>query len=226
LIMRWKKLNNMTKTILVINPNSSTSVTEGMAEELKGPCENLNLNIEFATIAEAPEAIETAEDVEIAHKLAFELVNKSNADAYVIACFCDPGIVELRAAGYQNVFGIGESAMHMASNMGANFGIVSILEASIGRHAEQVERAGLLAKLAGDRALNLGVLELANIDLARPRIERVGKTLRDDDGAGALILGCAGMGIHRAWLQDLLRIPIIDPCWAGVAMAAGALGTL
>jgi Asp/Glu/hydantoin racemase len=34
------------------------------------------------------------------------------------------------------------------------------------------------------------------------------------------------MGIHRAWLQGLLNIPIIDPCWAGVAMAAGALGIL
>jgi allantoin racemase len=154
------------------------------------------------------------------------LVKNSNVDAYVIACFCDPGVVDLRAAGHQNVFGIGESAMHMSANMGAKFGIVSILEASIGRHMEQVERSGLKSMLAGDLPLNLGVLELANIELARPRIENVGKTLRDEYGAGALILGCAGMGIHRAWLQELLRIPIIDPCWAGVAMAAGALGTL
>lgn len=54
--------------------------------------------------------------------------------------------------------------------------------------------------------------------IARPRIETVGKLLRDEYDAGALILGCAGMGIYRVWLQDLLRIPIIDPCWAGLGM--------
>tara|TARA_R110002074_G_scaffold319356_1_gene489737 strand:- start:15 stop:614 length:600 start_codon:yes stop_codon:yes gene_type:complete len=197
-----------------------------MAEELAEPSENLNIRIEYATIANAPAAIETAEEVEIAHKMTFDLVSHSNADAFVIACFCDPGVADLRQAGYQNVFGIGESAMHMAANMGKKFGIISILEASIERHTEQVARAGLNTMLAGDVALNMGVLELADIKKARPRIETVGKLLRDEYDAGALILGCAGMGIHRAWLQDLLHIPIIDPCWAGLGMATTALGTL
>lgn len=212
--------------ILIINPNSSVSVTEDMAQELIIPCQNLNINAQYETIADAPKAIETADDVNIAHKMTFDLVKNSNADAYVIACFCDPGVVKLRATGHLNVFGIGESAMHMAAGMGVNFGIISILDASIDRHLAQVERAGLTSKLAGDIALDLGVLELADFDLARPRIERVGKMLRDDHGAGALILGCAGMGVHRQWLQNLLKIPIIDPCWAGIVMATAAVGTL
>ncbi len=215
----------MNNHILMINPNSSKSVTSSMAEELAGPDKNLNVRIEYATIADAPEAIETAADVEIAHKMTFDFVSHSIADAYVIACFCDPGVTDLRQAGYQNVFGIGDSAMHMAANMGKKFGIISILEASIERHAEQAARTGLNTMLAGDVALDLGVLELADKKIARPRIETVGKSLRDEYDAGVLILGCAGMGIHRLWLQDLLRIPVIDPCWAGLGMAATALGT-
>ncbi|MDA0708241.1 MAG: aspartate/glutamate racemase family protein [Proteobacteria bacterium] len=216
----------MVNKILIINPNSSKSVTKNMAQELTKPCLALNIDIEYATIDQAPEVIESAEEVEIAHRLTVDYVIQSQADAYVIACFCDPGVAELRAAGYQNVFGIGESAMHMASLISPKFGIISIMEPSIKRHIEQVERAGLTPKLAGDLALDLGGLELANIKRARPRIEAVARRLRDEHGAGSLILGCAGMGIHRAWLQGLLNIPIIDPCWAGVAMAAGALGIL
>jgi Asp/Glu/hydantoin racemase len=38
--------------------------------------------------------IESMEDVHLAHKLVTEYVEKSDYDAYVIACFCDPGVEE------------------------------------------------------------------------------------------------------------------------------------
>ena len=209
----------------MLNANSSCSVTNGMAAELARPAALINATIDYDQIDAAPEAIESTEDVHLAHKLVTEYVQKSDYDAYVIACFCDPGVEELRALGYQNVFGIAQSAMHLAANGGGKFGIVSILDISIERHKKQVERAGLSSMLAEDLALNLGVLELEDIELARPRIEQVGRKLVEEYGAESLILGCAGMGIHKEWLQNLLKKPIIDPCWAGLAMAAGYLGS-
>ena len=212
--------------ILVVNANSSACVTEGIKEELRPQVKLLNINIEYTEVSEAPAAIESSEDVKIAHKLTTDFVEKAEADAFVIACFCDPGVEELRALGYQNVFGIGESAMHLAANMAGKFGMLSISDLSIKRHQEQVARAGLTAMLAADLPLDMGVLELEDIDLARPRIEKMARKLVDEYDARSIILGCAGMGLHRAWLQDLIRIPIIEPCWAGVAMATAALGTL
>ena len=209
----------------MLNANSSCSVTQGMAAELAVPAALINATIDYDQIDAAPEAIESTEDVHLAHKLVTEYVQKSNYDAYVIACFCDPGVEELRALGNQNVFGIAESAMHLAANGGGKFGMISILDISIERHKKQVERAGLSSMLAEDLALNLGVLELEDLDLARPRIEQVGRKLVEDHGAESLILGCAGMGIHKEWLGNLLKKPIIDPCWAGLAMAAGYLGS-
>ena len=220
--MSHKKLS----TIHVINPNSSCSVTESLAKEISLPAMNLNVTIECSQIDEAPAAIESSADVAIAHKLVTERVTNSDADAFVIACFCDPGVERLRNQGHKNVFGIAESAMHLAANMGGKFGMISILDVSVERHIEQVERAGLSSMLAGDLALNLGVLELEDINLARPRIEKISRELVENRGAKSLILGCAGMGIHRAWLQDLLDVPVIDPCWAGVAMATASLGIL
>ncbi|MBT5073042.1 MAG: hypothetical protein HOJ34_05215 [Kordiimonadaceae bacterium] len=215
----------MKKRILMLNANSSCTVTKSMAEELAGPASLLNVTVDYDQIGAAPEAIESTEDVALAHELVTDYVKKSNYDAYVIACFCDPGVEDLRALGYQNVFGIAESAMHLAANMGGKFGMISILDISVARHKEQVERAGLTSMLAEDLALNLGVLELEDIDLTRPRIEKVGRTLVEEHDAQSLILGCAGMGLHKEWLQNLLAKPIIDPCWAGLAMAAGYLGS-
>ena len=215
----------MKPRILMLNANSSCSVTKGMAEEIAKPASLLNVTVEYDKIDEAPEAIESIEDVHLAHKLVTEYVEKSDYDAYVIACFCDPGVEELRALGYQNVFGIAESAMHIAANSGGKFGMVSILDVSVERHIKQVERAGLSDLLAADLALNLGVLELEDVDLARPRIEKVGRTLVEKFGAESLILGCAGMGLHKKWLENLLNKPIIDPCWAGLSMAVAYLGS-
>mgnify|MGYP003706010813 FL=1 len=217
--------DKMKPRILMLNANSSCSVTKGMAEELAKPASLLNVTVDYDQIAEAPEAIESMEDVHLAHKLVTEYIEKSDYDAYVIACFCDPGVEKLRALGYQNVFGIAESAMHLAAYSGGKFGMVSILDVSVERHIKQVEHAGLSDLLAADLALNLGVLELEDIDLARPRIEEVGRTLVEKFGAESLILGCAGMGLHKKWLENLLNKPIIDPCWAGLSMAVAYLGS-
>lgn len=211
--------------ILVINANSSCSVTEGLKEELAGPTKMYNLKIDYTQIDEAPVAIESTEDVRLADKLTTNFVQTHDAKSYVIACFCDPGIRELRELGYNNVFGIAESAMHMAANTGGKFGILSISDLSVMRHANQVERAGLIKMLAADLPLDMGVLELEDMS-ARPKIKEMGSRLVDTHDAKSIILGCAGMGGHRRWLQDLLGVPVIDPCWAGVAMAAAALGTI
>ncbi|MBT6135051.1 MAG: hydantoin racemase [Kordiimonadaceae bacterium] len=210
--------------LLMLNANSSQSVTEGMESELAVKAALLNIVIDYDQIAAAPEAIESSEDVCLAHMLVTKHVQSCNYDAYVIACFCDPGVAELRALGYQNVFGIAESAMHVAANIGSKFGILSILDVSVERHIKQVERAGLSNMLAADLALNLGVLDLEDKGLARPRIEKVGRKLVKEFGATSIILGCAGMGIHRQWLQELLGVPVIDPCWAGMVMAMATLG--
>ncbi len=211
--------------ILVVNANSSRCVTETIIDELSNPTHMFNLNIQYTEIATAPAAIETTEDVHLAHKLTTEFVKGHDARSYVIACFCDPGVKELRALGYKNVFGIAQSAMHLAANAGGKFGMLSISDLSVARHKNQVASAGLSNMLAADLPLDMGVLDLEEMS-ARPKIEEMGRKLVSDHDAKSIILGCAGMGAHRKWLQELLGVPVIDPCWAGVAMAAGALGSI
>ena len=44
-----------------------------------------------------------------------------------------------------------------------------------------------------------------------------------EDGANAIVMGCAGMARHRKPLEDALGIPVIDPTQAAVTMAIGAV---
>ena len=47
--------------------------------------------------------------------------------------------------------------------------------------------------------------------------------LKEQDGANAIVMGCAGMARHRKALEDALGIPVIDPTQAAVTMALGTV---
>jgi Asp/Glu/hydantoin racemase len=51
----------------------------------------------------------------------------------------------------------------------------------------------------------------------------VGRALKEEDGAGAIVMGCAGMARLRKDLEDALQIPVIDPTQAATAMALGTV---
>jgi Asp/Glu/hydantoin racemase len=42
-------------------------------------------------------------------------------------------------------------------------------------------------------------------------------------GAETVILGCTGMAHHRAAIEDVAGVPVIEPCVAAAAMAIGML---
>jgi allantoin racemase len=81
---------------------------------------------------------------------------------------------------------------------------------------------GLTDRLAGERPLELSVAESAS-ENTLPRMIEVGRALKDQDGANAIVMGCAGMARHRKPLEDALGIPVIDPTQAAVTMAIGAV---
>lgn len=209
--------------ILVLNPNSSEEVTATIAESIRPLRERTGHDIVCDRIPEAPIGIETNADVAFVAPRVVDIVGKGDADAYVIACFSDPGVEDARKGTGKPVIGIAEAAYYAALQQAPRFGVVSLGPASIARHAAHIDRLGLAARLAGDRALSMSVAEAGDPHAARAAVERVAGTLRDDDGAGVVILGCAGMGGHRPALQAALGITVIDPVQAAVAAAITAL---
>ena len=82
---------------------------------------------------------------------------------------------------------------------------------------------GLMDRLAGERALEMSVAETASGEGTLQRMVTVGRQLKEEDGAGAIVMGCAGMARHRAPLEASLGVPVIDPTQAAVAMAIGTV---
>jgi Asp/Glu/hydantoin racemase len=212
--------------IIVINPNSSQAVTQGMDLALTDLRRPEDPAIHCVTLAEGPPGIETDAQVREVVAPLLRLVRRMDgeASAFVDACFSDPGLTELRRATDKPVFGIAESAYRCASAEGSRFGVISILEASIPRHRRTIEALGLGPSLAGDRPIGLGVTALGDDPEATlARLVQVGEQLRDRDGADVIVLGCTGMTPHRTRLRSVLGVPVIDPVRAAVEAAIGAV---
>ena len=210
--------------IRVVNPNSNEAVTRGIDEAVAplrfadGP------EIVCSTLAEGPFGIETQQHVESVALPLRRLVEADNAsDAFVIACYSDPGLHVCREGTARPVFGIAECGVLTALARAERFGVIAILQRSIARHMRYLRQMGLTERLAGERPLEMSVAEAASGDGTLSRMIEVGRALKDQDGANAIVMGCAGMARHRAPLEDALGIPVIDPAQAAVTMAIGAV---
>lgn len=212
------------KEIIVINPNSNEHVTSSMNTAL----EPLRLTngpiIRSVTNVDGPSGIESQQDADTAALQVVDIIKRNNsADAFVIACFSDPGIFAAREVTSKPVFGIAESGILTALSLGSSFGILAILDTSVPRHIRYIRSLGLEKRLAGDLAIGLGVAELSDEKKTFHRLQEVGRKLRDNSGASVLILGCAGMARYRLGLQESLGMAVVDPSQAAVSMAVSAV---
>ena len=211
--------------ILVINPNSNEIVTRGLDEALApirfagGP------EIVCRTLSEGPIGIETQEHVESVTMPLARLVAAAEPDfdAFVIACYSDPGLHVCREATGRPVFGINEFGVLTALARGERFGVIAIKQRSVRRHVRYLRQMGLLDRLAGERPLDMSVAETASGEHTLGKMIEIGRTLRDEDGAEVIVMGCAGMARHRAPLEAELGVPVIEPTQAAVAMAVGTV---
>lgn len=157
------------------------------------------------------------------------LVNAINedpdADAYVIACFGDPGLLAAREIATGPVFGIAEAAMHAASFVSTGFSIVTTLERTriIAEHL--VRNYGMEHHCRRVRATDIPVLELENPQSdCRQLILNECERAIEEDKSGAIVLGCAGMADLNRFLEDKLQVPVIDGVAAAVKFAEALVG--
>ncbi len=215
----------MSETILVLNPNSTQSVTD----EMSAAVEPFRLAgaplIVCETLREGPPGVETQAQVDASTQLMIDWLATRPAyldcAAVVIGCFSDPGLFALRERLRQPVFGIGECGFNAASALAERFGSIAIVSGSLGRHRRKIRALGFEHRYVGGLAAGLGVVELADRARTWGRLQALGTQLRDESGAQAIVLGCAGFSPYRSALEQHLGVPVIDPTQAAVAAALG-----
>jgi Asp/Glu/hydantoin racemase len=208
--------------ILVINPNSSVAVTAAIDAALQplriagGP------EIVVDLLRSGPPGIATQQDADSVVMPLADRVRGDGADAFVLACFSDPGLHAVReAAAGRPVMGIAEWGLLRALTLGERFGIIALSPASVQRQQRYVRQMGLQARYAGSWPIDASAAESAG-EAVRERLAEAGRILTTR-GADVLVLGCAGMASHRRALQDLIGRPVVEPTQQAVAAAIGAL---
>lgn len=206
--------------ILLINPNSNHAVTEGMDGAVAPLRVNGGPEIECMTLATGPFGVESQADVEaVTLPLRNIVAARRDVDAFIIACFSDPGLAVCREATSAAVLGIRECAVFTALTLGDRFGVIALGPASIKRQSRAFREMGVTARWAGSAPLHMSVAA-AEEEQAYPAVETAAERLLDM-GAETIILGCAGMVKHRAPLQRAMGVPVIDPVQAATAQALG-----
>lgn len=206
--------------ILLVNPNSTVSMTEKAARAARGVVRP-GTEIIAATPAGNPPSIQGFYDVAMCLPgLLAEIERHRDVDAVVIACFDDTGLDAARSAVPVPVVGIGEAAFHAASFLGCRFSVVTTLGRSVPGIEANLVRYGLASRCVRVRASEVPVLELERGDPAvTARIADEIAAAIEQDGAEAVVLGCAGMTDLMAEMSARFGIPVIDGVTSAAAFA-------
>lgn len=210
--------------IKIINPNTTQSMTDGVYDAAIR-VKNEDTEIIAVSPKQGPVSIENFHDEYTAIVGVMEEVHKGleeDIDAFIIACYGDPGLYAAREIADVPVVGIAEASMYMASIVAPKFSIVSVIPRGILMLEEVVKRYGMEEKCVSIRSSGMTVLGFEeDPELGAQKLKEAAIIAMEEDGAEAICLGCAGMVGFVDNLQKELGIPVFDGVTAAVKMAEG-----
>ena len=208
--------------IRVINPNTTASMTAliGHAAEAVAAAGTRIVAVQPSFGAAS---IEDHHDDVWAAAGVTEQVRAGEAegdDAYVIACFGDPGLHAARELARGPVIGIAEAAFHAASLLATGFSVVTTLARTCVIAEHLLLQYGFERRCRGIHGTDIAVLALDDpASRAYERVLAMARHALDHDRSGAIVLGCAGMADLCARLQTELGVPVVDGVAAAVKLA-------
>ncbi|MER9685118.1 aspartate/glutamate racemase family protein [Mesorhizobium sp. M0139] len=207
--------------ILVVNPNTTASMTETIAAAARAVA-GAGTEVIAVTSSMGPASIEGYYDEALAVPgLLMEIAagERAGAQAAIIACFDDTGLDAARAMASIPVIGICEAALSVASYIAQRFTVVTTTERSRVPVEGLVHRYGMAGR-ARVRAADIPVLSLE--DAASGAVEKLRAEIARaiaEDRAEAIVLGCAGMADLAHRLQQEFDLPVIDGVGAALKQA-------
>ncbi|PPI88421.1 Asp/Glu racemase [Candidatus Pantoea edessiphila] len=208
--------------IQVINPNTSIEVTKIINQTTKKV--KLN-NIDITVVSPTKGGVSSIEgsfDGIIAAMSVLDQVKLGRLQGvlgHVIACFGDPGLIAAREISVRPVIGMAEAAMHVATFVSTRFSIITTLPRTLIIIKQLLHQYGFMQHCAAIHDINFSVLELAkNKEQAYQKIIKCCMKAKNNDGIGAIILGCAAMSNLAPLLTEELQIPVIDGIIAAINM--------
>jgi allantoin racemase len=211
--------------LLVINPNSSRSMTSTIHASAVAAAGALGIEVDTVCARAGPESIEGRFDEIVSAYWALDTVMRV-IDGYagiVVACFGPHPVIDgIREASELPTLGILEASLLYAMPLGARFSIVTTSRRWEPMVADGVRLLGLESRCASVRSSGLAVLDLERLPHAEvlQRIAAEAELSVNHDGAEVIILGCAGMAGLQEAVASAVRVPVVDAVVAGVSQVA------
>ena len=213
--------------IRLINPNSTASMTaQALASALR--VKQRDTDVSAVNPLGTPVSIEGGADAALAVPGMLDEIRKGERlgiDAYVLACFDDPGLHAAREVARGPVIGICQAAVQVAMTISRRFSIITTLPRSVPIIEDLVSNYGAERHCRHVRAINLPVLGLEEdpAEAERLLIDQI-EAAKSEDRAEAIILGCAGMSALCDRLRDATGVPVIDGVTAAIKLAEALVG--
>lgn len=207
--------------ILVVNVNTTETMTEGIAEGARavaGP----NTEIVPLTPFVGADSVEGNYESYLAGVAVLDrvLAYEGDYDAVVQAGFGEHGREGLQEVLNVPVVDITEAAAHMAMMLGYRFSVVTTLDRAVPLIEERLLLAGLKDHCASVRSSNLSVLELeGDPEFVTQTIANEAKKAVDEDRAEVIVLGCGGMAGLDHKINELTGVPVVDGVASAVKLA-------
>ena len=212
--------------IIVVNVNTSQSMTNGIAEAARryasAGTETVALQPSFGA-----EAVDCNFESYLSAVAVMDRVVSYDQpyDAVVLAGFGEHGRDGLQELIEQPVVEICEASAHVAMMIGRAFSVVTTLQRSVPAIEDRLRLAGLWDRCASVRAAGMSTLDVDRDPAGSIRaIVAEARKAVEDDHAEVICLGCAGMaGLEEAITSELF-VPVIDGVGAAVRLAEALVG--
>ena len=209
--------------LLLINPNTTSSMTDNMAAAAQAIVPE-DTQIHAITVGYGPPSIEGYYDEVFAIPPMLQAIreNQQDIDGVIIGCFDDTGIESARCASDSPVIGICQAACQQASILAASFSIVTTLSRSVHPLQRRVIDYGFDRQCQSIRASDIPVLALEQCDEAalKPLYHEIEAAL-EQDHSEAIVLGCAGMVELQQALRQKYQVPVIEGVTAAASIMQG-----
>ena len=207
--------------ILVVNVNTTSSMTESIAESARAAAAE-GTEIIALTPRFGADSVEGNFESYLAGVAVMDrvLTYEGDFDAVIQAGFGEHGREGLQELLDVPVVDITDAAAHLAMLLGHRYSIVTSLDRTVPLIEERLLLAGVKEHCASVRSSGLSVLELeGDPKLVADRIAEQAAKAIAEDGAEVIVLGCGGMAGLDEMIRDRTRCPVVDGVTAAVKLA-------
>jgi allantoin racemase len=209
----------VSRRLLLINPNTNAEVTRRVHAAARASAAAATC-IDAQNPVQGPFSVEGDRDRAAAAPHVIDLVRKTLTrpyDGYVLACFDDIAIAEVRSMVAAPVISMAEAAIRTAIERAGKFAIVTTVTSAVPSISRLLERYGV-ADRCTVLATGFGVAETSGQSVAAEAgLRDVLLKARNEVHAEAIVLGSGAFGGRRTELATTFGIDIIDGLEEAVA---------